>query len=344
MDVPISILELATVSEGSGSRAALEATTELARRADGLGYNRLWLAEHHSMASVASSSPAVLLAHLAANTETIRLGSGGVMLPNHAPLAVAEQFATLSALHPGRIDLGIGRAPGTDGRTAAALRGSLGAEADDFPERLAEVRAFLDHTFPTGHPYARISLMPTVESAPPIWLLGSSGYSAELAGLLGLPYAYARHFSRRNTVPALERYRSSFRPTADLEQPYAMVCTGAVAADTAEEAKRLATSGALAMLLLRAGRPGPVPTPEDAMAFDWHGDAAEHLERWLGNVAHGEPDQVLEELGQIQRETDADEIMITTSIHGEEARIRSFDLIGERLAARRAEPAQPATT
>lgn len=334
--VPLSILELATISAGSTPAAALAATTEIARRADALGYRRLWVAEHHGMPSVASSSPAVLLAHLAAATRRIRLGSGGVMLPNHAPLAIAEQFGTLEALHPGRIDLGLGRAPGTDGRTAMALRGSLAASGEDFPERLAELIAFLDGAFPEEHPYARVVAIPgraltPAAGRPPVWLLGSSGYSAQLAGLMGLPFAYARHFSARNTLPALEMYRSTFRPSPDLDRPYAMVCVGAVAADTDEEARRLATSGALAMLRLRAGRPGPVPTPDEADAFAWEGDAADHLRRWLRNVANGTPDAVVDELARVQRETDADELMLTASIHGEAARIRSFELIAEEL-------------
>jgi luciferase family oxidoreductase group 1 len=332
--VPISILELANVSAGSTSEAALAATTEIAQGAERWGARRLWVAEHHNMPSVASSSPAVLLAHLAARTTTLRLGSGGVMLPNHAPLVVAEQFATLEALHPGRIDLGIGRAPGTDGLTAAAIRGAAGGGEDDFPQSVAEVQAFLEDAFPAEHAYSRIELMPRPSGGPPIWLLGSSGYSAQLAGLMGLPYAYARHFSRRNTLPALELYRSSFRPSSALEAPYAMVCTGAVAAETDEEAERLATSGALAMLLMRSGRPGPIPTPDEAVAFDWRGHAGEHLRRWLGNVAHGRPERVLDELEAIQRETDADELMLTASIHGESPRVRSFELLGSALSAR----------
>ena len=336
--VPLSILELATISSGSTPATALAATTEVARRADVLGYRRLWVAEHHGMPSVASSSPAVLIAHLAAATRRIRLGSGGVMLPNHAPLTVAEQFGTLESLHPGRIDLGLGRAPGTDGRTAMALRGPLAASAEDFPERLAELIAFLDGAFPEGHPYANVVAIPGRALAPsagrpPVWLLGSSDYSAQLAGLMGLPYAYARHFSARNTLPALERYRAAFRPSPDLERPHAMVCVGAVAADTDEEARRLATSGALAMLMLRAGRPGPVPTPDEAAGFAWEGDAADHLRRWLRNVAHGTPDAVVAELERVRRETEADELMLTASIHGEPARIRSFELIAEALGA-----------
>lgn len=336
LGVPTSILELATISSGSTQAAALAATTEIARRAERQGYHRLWVAEHHGMPSVASSSPAVLIAHLAAATRTLRLGSGGVMLPNHAPLAIAEQFGTLEALHPGRIDLGVGRAPGTDMATAMALRGPNAASAEDFPERLAELDAFLEGTFPEEHAYARVAALPgraldRGSGRPPIWLLGSSGYSAQLAGILGWPFAFARHFSRRNTLPALEIYRRSFRPSEWLDRPYAMVCTGAVVADTDDEAERLARSGALAMLLLRSGRPGPVPTPEEAAAFPWRGDAREHLERWLGNVAWGTPEHAVERLAEVRQETDADEMMVTASVHGEEARIRSFELLAGAL-------------
>jgi luciferase family oxidoreductase group 1 len=221
---PLSILDLATVGAGGTPAESLATSTELARRAEEWGYHRFWVAEHHGMPGVASSSPAVLLAHLAANTRTIRLGSGGVMLPNHAPLVVAEQFGMLHALHPGRIDLGLGRAPGTDQATAAALRRSAEVDPDEFPQQVAELTAFLDDDFPEGHPYRRIHAIPGEANAPgagrpPIWLLGSSGFSAQLAGLLGLPFAFAHHFSAANTVPALDLYRSSFRPSEALDRP-----------------------------------------------------------------------------------------------------------------------------
>jgi luciferase family oxidoreductase group 1 len=199
-DFPLSVLDLATVSAGSTPTEALTTSTELVRKAEAWGYHRYWVAEHHGMPSVASSSPAVLIAHLAAVSTTIRVGSGGIMLPNHAPLIVAEQFGTLQALHPGRIDLGLGRAPGTDPATAAALRRG---DADAFPEEVADLTRFLDGSFPADHPYARIRAIPHNQDRPPIWLLGSSGFSAQLAGLLGLPFAFAHHFSAANTEPAL---------------------------------------------------------------------------------------------------------------------------------------------
>ena len=210
--VPMSMLDLVPVGEGADATEAVQASLELARRADELGFTRYWLAEHHNMAGIASSAPAVMIAAIAAATRDIRVGSGGVMLPNHAPLVVAEQFGTLAALHPGRIDLGLGRAPGTDQYTAAALRRAANPSADDFPEQLGELGSFLAGEWPDGHPYGRISAVPHASSPPVIWLLGSSLYSAELAGLLGMPFAFAHHFSAANTLPALARYRESFRP------------------------------------------------------------------------------------------------------------------------------------
>ncbi|RBL85743.1 alkanal monooxygenase, partial [Streptomyces cavourensis] len=255
--VPLSVLDLVTVGQGRTATQALRTGVEIAKLTEARGFHRYWVAEHHSMPGVASSSPAVLLAHIAAHTDRIRLGSGGVMLPNHAPLVIAEQFGTLEAMAPGRIDLGLGRAPGTDGATAAALRRSdrLNEGADDFPQQLSELIRFLDDDFPDGHPYARIHAVPGpvqatapggVQSAhrPPVWLLGSSGFSARLAGTLGLPFAFAHHFSARNTIPALDLYRSSFRPSAVLDAPYALIGVSALAADEEAEARRQVLTGA----------------------------------------------------------------------------------------------------
>ncbi|GII61568.1 hypothetical protein Skr01_16530 [Sphaerisporangium krabiense] len=332
--VPLSILDLATVGAGDTPSDALRTTTELARRAEDWGYHRFWVAEHHGMPSVASSSPAVILAHLGANTRSIRLGSGGVMLPNHAPLIVAEQFGTLHALHPGRIDLGLGRAPGTDQATARALRRRATPDADDFPEQLAELVAFLDDTYETGHPTLLIRAVPGEASAPgsgrpPIWLLGSSGFSAQLAALLGLPFAFAHHFSSANTIPALELYRSRFEPSAVLDKPYAMIGVGAVAADTGAEALRRARTGALGMLRLRRGTPAPLPTPEEAEAYPYSPAEEQFVREWLGNVVHGDPATVRAGLDALRERTGADELMITTGVHGGEARIRSYRLIAE---------------
>jgi luciferase family oxidoreductase group 1 len=336
--VPMSVLDLATVSAGSDAIAAIRTTTEVARSADRLGFHRLWIAEHHSMPGIASSSPAVLLAHLAANTERIRLGSGGVMLPNHAPLVIAEQFGTLQALAPGRIDLGLGRAPGTDRATAAALRRGPQTGADDFDEQLAELLGFLDDSYPAGHPYAHIHAVPGPVQAhapggtgrwsrPPVWLLGSSGYSARLAGVLGLPFAFAHHFAAQNTVAALELYRDSFRPSGALDTPYAMIAASAVAADSAEQAFRSARTMGLAMLRVRSGRPALMPTPQEAEEYPYTPAEAEFIRNWMSNVVYGDPDEVRDGLDALIARTGVQELMITSNVHGHDARIRSYELI-----------------
>ncbi|MEV1050771.1 LLM class flavin-dependent oxidoreductase [Streptomyces sp. NPDC049887] len=348
--VPLSVLDLVTVGSGSTAGRALRTSVDLARLAERRGYHRHWVAEHHSMPGVASSSPAVILAHLAAHTERIRLGSGGVMLPNHAPLVIAEQFGTLEALAPGRVDLGLGRAPGTDGATAAALRRTdgLGASAreaggegaDDFPQQLAELTRFLDDDFPDGHPYARVHAVPGpvqataaggVQTAarPPVWLLGSSGFSARLAGVLGLPFAFAHHFSARNTVPALDLYRDSFRPSKVLDAPYALIGVAALASDDAREARRQVMTGVLSMLRLRTGRPGLIPAPEEAEAYDFGPMEREFVDGRLADIVHGTPDEVRAGLDALVKRTGADELMITTNAHGGEARLRSYELIAD---------------
>ncbi|UQA95251.1 LLM class flavin-dependent oxidoreductase [Streptomyces halobius] len=351
--VPLSVLDLVTVGAGHTASGAIRTAVDLARTAERRGFHRYWVAEHHSMPGVASSSPAVLLAHLAAHTTSIRLGSGGVMLPNHAPLVIAEQFGTLEAMAPGRVDLGLGRAPGTDGATAAALRrtklphslkGMGGAPthegADDFPQRLAELTRFLDDSFPEGHPYARIHAVPGpvqatspggVQSAhrPPLWLLGSSGFSARLAGTLGLPFAFAHHFSAANTLPALDLYRSSFRPSEGLSEPYALIGVAALATEDEAEARRQVRTGALSMIRLRTGRPGLIPSPEEAAAYEFDERERAFVDSWLGNVIHGTPDAVRQGLDDLAKRTGADELMITANAHGGAARLRSYELIAD---------------
>lgn len=340
--VPLSVLDLVTVGSGSTATDALRTSVELARLAERRGYHRHWVAEHHSMPGVASSSPAVILAHLAARTERIRLGSGGVMLPNHAPLVIAEQFGTLEALAPGRVDLGLGRAPGTDGATAAALRRTdrLSEGADDFPQQLAELTRFLDDDFPEGHGYSRIHAVPGPVQAtspggvqsparPPIWLLGSSGFSARLAAALGLPFAFAHHFSAQNTVPALDLYRDTFRPSPLLDAPYALIGVSALASDDEREARRQVLTGALSMVRLRTGRPGLVPTPEETEAYDFSPMEREFVDGWLHNIVHGTVDAVRAGLDDLQKRTGADELMITANAHGGEARLRSYELIAD---------------
>ncbi|MER0445923.1 LLM class flavin-dependent oxidoreductase [Streptomyces sp. Edi4] len=346
--VPLSVLDLVTVGAGYTAHRALATSVEISRCAERRGFHRHWVAEHHSMPGVASSAPAVILAHLAAHTSRIRLGSGGVMLPNHAPLVIAEQFGTLEAMAPGRIDLGLGRAPGTDGATAAALRrtdipqalGSaraggtpLHSGAEDFPQQLAELTRFLDNDFPDGHPYARIHAVPGPvqgpSARPPIWLLGSSGFSARLAGALGLPFAFAHHFSAANTVPALDLYRDSFRPSELLDAPYALIGVSALAADDEREARRQTLTNALSMVRLRTGRPGLVPTPEEAEAYHFSALEREFVDGWLANVISGTGQEVRAGLDDLQKRTGADELMITANAHGPDVRVRSYALIAD---------------
>ncbi|MBT2441260.1 LLM class flavin-dependent oxidoreductase [Streptomyces sp. ISL-36] len=333
--VPLSVLDLVTVGSGRTASQALATSVRISKLAERRGYHRHWVAEHHSMPGVASSSPAVILAHLAAHTRRIRLGSGGVMLPNHAPLVIAEQFGTLEAFAPGRIDLGLGRAPGTDGATAAALRRTqtLGEGADDFPQQLAELTRFLDDDFPDGHPYSRIHAVPGPvqgsQGRPPIWLLGSSGFSARLAGMLGLPFAFAHHFSAQNTLPALDLYRDSFRPSEVLDAPYALIGVSALAHDDPKEARRQVLTGALSMLRLRTGRPGLIPTPEEAEAYAYSAAERDFVSGWLANVVHGTADEVRTGLDDLRKRTGADELMITANAHGGDVRLRSYELIAD---------------
>lgn len=324
--VPLSVLDLVPIGSGSSATAALATSTALARRAEELGYRRYWVAEHHGMPGVGSSSPAVLIAHLAGATSTIRVGSGGVMLPNHQPLVVAEQFGTLEALHPGRIDLGIGRAPGTDPKTARALRrGTNPLGADDFPEQLTELMAYFDGNGP-------VTAVPAEGHRPAFWLLGSSGYSAQAAGLLGLPFAFAHHFSAENTLPALALYRETFRPSAVLERPYAMIGAAVLCAETDEEARRLALPGALQFLQLRLGRPGRVPTPDEAAAYPYTTEERRFVEDRLASQVIGGPATVSDGVRELVERTGVDELMVVTTTHGGADRLRSYELLAEALA------------
>ncbi|QGN47782.1 MsnO8 family LLM class oxidoreductase [Micromonospora sp. WMMC415] len=328
IDVPLAVLDLAPVARGASAGEALRHTTELARRTEELGYHRFWVAEHHNMPAIASSAPAVLLAHLAAQTSTIRLGSGGVMLPNHAPLVVAEQFGTLEALHPGRIDLGVGRAPGTDQVTALALRRTMeGLSAEGFPRELADLMNYF-----TGADPGPITATPGLGQRPVVWLLGSSGFSARLAGLLGLPFSFAHHFSARNTLPALALYRQSFRPSRWLERPYAMVAVNAVCAETDERAEWLAGPAGLSFLKLRSGRPEPLATPEEAAAYPYTELEREFVAQRREGQATGSPETVRRQLGDLLERTGADELMLTTLVYDVADRVRSFELIAERVA------------
>jgi luciferase family oxidoreductase group 1 len=326
--VPLSVLDLAPIGSGQRPGDALRNSIDLAVHAERWGYRRHWVAEHHNMPGVASSAPAVLIAHLASATRAIRVGSGGVMLPNHAPLVVAEQFGMLEAIHPGRIDLGVGRAPGTDPATAAALRRSPGPlSADDFPEELAELVAFFRGGFPGDHPYRRIRAVPGEGDMPEMWLLGSTGYSAQAAAYLGLPFAFAHHFSSKNTVPALELYRESFQPSALLDKPYALISVAAIAADTTEQAYWLSGSAALLMLLLRRGKPGPIPSPQEAAAYPYTPQEREFVDPRRSTMVLGDAAKVHAELTELRARTGADELMITGMVYDRTARFHSYELI-----------------
>lgn len=325
--VPLSVLELAPVARDATATEALHNTAELAKRVEALGYQRIWVAEHHNMPSIASSSPAVLIAHLAAVTSTIRVGSGGVMLPNHAPLVVAEQFGTLEALHPGRIDLGIGRAPGTDQRTALALRRTTaGLSAENFPQELSNLIGYFQGDDDL------IQAVPARGNEPAIWLLGSSGFSAQLAGLLGLPFSFAHHFSSANTVPALELYRQNFRPSRWLSEPYAKIAVNVICADSDEKALWQAGPSALAFLKLRTGKPEALVTPEEAAAYPYNDlEKAFVDDRWR-DQAVGSPETVERQLRDLLSQTGANELMLTTMVYDLEDRSHSYELVTEKVA------------
>jgi luciferase family oxidoreductase group 1 len=326
---PLSVLDLATVASGSTPAQALTDTISMATVVEKLGYQRLWVAEHHGMPAVASSAPAVLIAHLAQATTTLRVGSGGVMLPNHSPLVIAEQFATLEALHPGRIDLGLGRAPGTDQVTARALRRSEGGRdaAESFPDDVVELITYLlPNEGAPRHPAA----VPGSGYLPEVWLLGSSLFSAQLAGMLGLPFSFAYHFAPQLLDAALETYRTNFRPSILHDTPRAMVAVTVLCAPTDEEARWLAGSSALSTLQLRTGRLGALPSPEEAEAYSFTPAEAAMVEESMRSHVIGTPEKVFDGLVEVQRRTQADELMISTRIHSYEARVRSLTLVAEQ--------------
>lgn len=329
---PISMLDLAIVTEGHTSADALRDTTAVARRADELGYKRFWVAEHHNMASVASTSPPVLMAHLAASTSRIRVGSGGIMLPNHPPLVVAEHLAALEALHPGRIDLGIGRAPGTDQRTALALRRSVEAlSVEDFPRDLLDVMGLLGDPRVEGGLSDRFRATPAATTTPQIVLLGSSGYSAQLAGRLGLPFTFAHHFGTGGTMVAVDLYRRSFVPSPVLDAPHLIITANVIVADTAEEAEFQAGPGRVMTSGIRVGRFEPLRSPE--RAAEMLGDRAMQAPRDPGRPpvengrVVGTAETVVDELDQLVAETGADEIMVSTVGYDVATRLRAVELL-----------------
>jgi luciferase family oxidoreductase group 1 len=322
-----SVLDLSPIVEGGDARRALLESGELARTAERLGFTRFWLAEHHNMPGIASAATAVALAHVGSVTETIRIGSGGVMLPNHAPLVVAEQFGTLEALYPGRVDLGLGRAPGTDGATARALRRYFEA-ADQFPRDVLELQAFLAPAVEDQ----RVAAYPGQGSAVPIWLLGSSLFSAELAAQLGLPFAFASHFAPELLLPALQTYRAGFRPSKPLDRPYAMAAINVFAADTDEEAGRLSTSMQQSFAAVVTGKPGRLKPPVDDIAAVLDAGQLAAVRSRLKYAAIGGRDTVRERLKDFIALTGVDEVMVTGMVHDLEPRLRSLEVTAEAMA------------
>ena len=314
-EVPLSVLDVVPLRRGSTPSEALKETLDLARHVEALGYHRYWFAEHHGMGGIVSSAPALLVGQVAACTTRLRVGSGGVMLPNHSPLVVAEQFGTLESLYPGRIDLGLGRAPGTDRVTARVLRrNESGLLEDDFPKQLADLFGFFRGNFPSTHPYSGIEAVPARGNEPPVWLLGSSGYSAQLAGHLGLPFAFAHHFSQDQTLPALALYRERFRPSEKLANPYALIAAIVVVAESDAEAERLAMPTALAFLRLRQGVYVPYPTLEDADTARLTPADRVFVDDWFDRNIVGGPARVREKLGHLLELTQADELMVLCTV------------------------------
>lgn len=330
MALSLSVLDLVPLVEGGTSATALRNAGELARAVEQFGYTRLWYAEHHNMPGIASATPEILIAHIGALTTRIRLGAGGVMLPNHSPLKVAESYKLLEALHPGRIDLGLGRAPGTDGLTALALRRSREAlSANDFREQLAELVAWGSAAFPSDHPFRAIRAMPDDSPLPPLYVLGSSDYGAKLAAELGLGFAFAGHFSLDLPDAAMQAYRSGFVPSGVLHKPHAILALSVFCADTEEAAQRMASSMLLSIVQLRTGRPGRMPSPEQALAYAFSPEEQAIVAFYKQLQIVGTPDQVRVRIESAARRTEADEVMLATHAYDSSARVRSYELVAQ---------------
>ncbi len=327
--VPLSVLDLSPIREGSNASEALQNSLSLAQHAEALGYRRYWVAEHHNMRGIASAATSVVIGHIAAGTSSIRVGSGGIMLPNHAPLVIAEQFGTLDALFPGRIDLGLGRAPGTDQMTAQALRRTLAGNVDGFPQDVLELQAYLAEP----QDGQRVQATPGAGSNVPLWILGSSLYGASLAAALGLPYAFASHFAPQAMDQAIALYRERFKPSEQLSEPYVVLGYNIVAADTDAQAQFLRSSSEQAMLNLRRGTPGQLPPP----VRDFHSQLGQAELNMLKDVSRcaavGTPGAVRAQLETFVAETGADEIMVVAQIFDHDARLRSYELAASVMAA-----------
>jgi luciferase family oxidoreductase group 1 len=330
MNIPLSVLDVSPVISGASSAQALRNTLDLARFVDGRGYTRFWLAEHHNSPGIASTTPEIMVGQVARETQHLRVGSGGVMLPNHAPLKVAESFRLLEALYSGRIDLGIGRAPGTDPVTAQALRRSKDAlHAENFPQELANLVAFSNDGFPPGHPLKSVRAYPNDVPLPPIWLLGSSGFSSELAAELGMGFAFAHHINGAAAVPAMRWYREAFKPSAEFPQPHAILAASVICADTDAQAEDLALSVGFAFLSLQTGRSGPLLSPDEVKAQPLSPVERAHLQAILTRHIVGSPETVGARLAELIAETEADELMVLTMVHDHAARLHSYDLLAD---------------
>jgi luciferase family oxidoreductase group 1 len=319
-----SVLDLSPIVEGGDAAQSFRNSLDLAQHAERWGFKRYWLAEHHGMPGIASAATSVLIAHVAGGTKTIRVGAGGIMLPNHSPLVIAEQFGTLEALFPGRIDLGLGRAPGSDQATARALRRNLMSDADEFPRDVVELIDFM-----SDEPQQRIRAVPGAGAKVPVWILGSSLYGAQLAAMLGLPYAFASHFAPQQLMDAIHVYRSTFKPSQFLDKPYVMLGFNVFAADTDEEARVLATSMQQSFVNLRSGRPGRLPLPKPGYYEQTMGAERALLDMVLSCTAIGSPATVREKLREFIAETRADELMIAGAMHDHAARRHSYEIVAQ---------------
>lgn len=323
-DIKFSVLDLAPIVQGSNPGESFKNSLELASHAEKLGYHRYWVAEHHSMPGIASSATSVLIGYIAGGTKKIRVGSGGIMLPNHSPLVIAEQFGTLDAMYPNRIDLGLGRAPGSDQLTARALRRNNQSDGSDFPDQLDELRQYLK---PYEETYLRVRAIPGEGTNIPIWLLGSSGFSAKLAGELGLPFAFASHFSPDYTKPAIEIYKQSFKPSNVLEKPYIMVGVNVLAAETDERAHYLATSSQQQFLSLIRGNPTQVKPPVENMDELWNAHEKAVVYQQLKASIIGSKETVERKLSFFLEETQADEMIVNTQAFSQEDRLKSYEIL-----------------
>ena len=331
---PLSVLDLSPVPAGSTGAQALRNSLDLAQLADRLGFTRYWVAEHHNMPAIASSAPEIMIGQIAAITRRIRVGSGGVMLPNHAPLMVAERFKVLEALFPGRIDLGLGRAPGTDPATSYALRRRQGiSEEDDFLDRFNELMLLENRGFPAGHPFHKVRAMPADVALPPLYLLGSSDYSAQLAGQIGAAFAFAHHFATFDAAEAMRLYRDNFKPSASHDKPYAILGTHVVCADTDEQAERLAATVDLNIVRRAKGEYLPLASPEDAAAYDYTGVDRARIAQNRARMSVGSAVTVKAKLAPLIEATQADELMVTTMIFSHEARKHSYELLAQAFSA-----------